>query len=230
MQALGPIAAPYPHGYAEPRRSDPPPAPAHGSMPVPVGIPHAPAPAPSEPPASAVVSVVQAPARLTAAEIFREHGAFVFRLLRRLGVPDSDLDDLTQDVFLIVHRSIDRYEERNHLRAWLYRISVREASRHRRSRPPASACDVESLTETEGPGPEASAQASEARADFDRLLSVLDEDRRTVFVLYEVEELPMEEVAATVGCPLGTAYSRLRSARKLVLAAARRLEAQRRSR
>lgn len=73
-------------------------------------------------------------------------------------------------------------------------------------------------------------QANEARADFDRLLSALDEDRRTVFVLYEVEELPMEEVATIVGCPVATAYSRLRAARKLVLAAARRLEAQRRSR
>jgi RNA polymerase sigma-70 factor (ECF subfamily) len=62
------------------------------------------------------------------------------------------------------------------------------------------------------------------------VLSILDEDRRTVFVLYEVEELPMEEVAAVVGCPLATAYSRLRSARKLVLATAKRLEAQRRSR
>lgn len=55
-------------------------------------------------------------APLTAAEIFREHGAFVFRLLRRLGVRDADLDDLTQDVFVIVYRSLDRYEDRGQLR------------------------------------------------------------------------------------------------------------------
>lgn len=165
----------------------------------------------------------------TSAEVFRDHGAFVFRLLRRLGVPDADLDDGTQDVFVIVHRSLDRYEERNQMRAWLYRICVREASRLRRSRPPASTVDVELLTEPAASSPEAAAEAREARADFDRLLAVLDEDRRTVFVLYEVEELPMEEVATVVGCPLATAYSRLRSARKLVLAAAKRLEAQRRS-
>lgn len=164
----------------------------------------------------------------TAADVFRDHGAFVFRLLRRLGVPDADLDDATQDVFVIVHRSLDRYEERNQMRAWLYRICVREASRLRRSRPPASTVDVDLLAEP-ARSPEAAAEAREARADFDRLLSVLDEDRRTVFVLYEVEELPMEEVATVVGCPLATAYSRLRSARKLVLAAAKRLEAQRRS-
>jgi RNA polymerase sigma-70 factor (ECF subfamily) len=166
----------------------------------------------------------------SSAEVFREHSAFVFRLLRRLGVPDADLDDATQDVFVIVHRSLDRYEERSHMRAWLYRICVREASRHRRKRPPAATVDVDLLTQPSGSSPEDAALASQERANFDRVLSVLDEDRRTVFVLYEVEELPMEEVAAVVGCPLATAYSRLRSARKLVLAAAKRLEAQQRSR
>jgi RNA polymerase sigma-70 factor (ECF subfamily) len=163
----------------------------------------------------------------TADEVFREHGAFVFRLLRRLGVRDADLDDLTQDVFVIVHRSLDRYEERNQMRSWLYRICVREASRHRRSRPPTGTVDVELLSSPAGSSPEDAAEANQARADFDRLLAVLDEERRAVFVLYEVEELPMEEVAEAVGCPVATAYSRLRSARKLVLAAAKRLEAKR---
>lgn len=167
---------------------------------------------------------------MSSADVFREHSAFVFRLLRRLGVPDADLDDATQDVFVIVHRSLDRYEERNQMRAWLYRICVREASHLRRKRPPLSSVDVDLLSQPAGNSPEDAAEAQEARADFDRLLAVLDDERRTVFVLYEVEELPMEEVAAVVGCPVATAYSRLRSARKLVLAAAKRLEAQRRSR
>lgn len=196
-----------------------------------------------ETPSSATVAVVaaapavatagaaaEAPARpLTSAEVFREHGAFVFRLLRRLGIADADLDDLTQDVFVSVHRALDKYEERNHLRAWLYRITVRVAASHRRSQRPTSSLDVEQLTESDAADPEETVQANQARADFDRLLAVLDEDRRTVFVLYEVEELPMEEVASVVGCPVPTAYSRLRSARKLILAAAKRLEAQRRS-
>jgi len=168
-----------------------------------------------------------AAAPMSAAEVFREHGAFVFRLLRRLGIPDADLDDLTQEVFIIVHRSLDRYQEQNQMRAWLYRIAVREASRLRRSRKPAGTVDVDTLVEPAGSSPEDAVQANEARADFDRLMGVLDEDRRNVFVLYEVEELSMEEVAKVVGCPLATAYSRLRSARQLVLAAAKRLEAQR---
>ncbi|MBX3209220.1 MAG: sigma-70 family RNA polymerase sigma factor [Labilithrix sp.] len=195
-----------------------------------------PAPAPAIPASPAVVAAgavdggaaVTAPAVTTSAGVFREYGAFVFRLLRRLGVPDADLDDLTQEVFIIVHRSLDRYEERNQMRAWLYRICVREASRHRRKRPaPASNVDVDLLSQPSGSSPEEAVQASEARADFDRLLAVLDEDRRAVFVLYEVEELSMEEVATAVGCPVATAYSRLRSARQLVVAAAKRLEAHR---
>ncbi|MBX3202602.1 MAG: sigma-70 family RNA polymerase sigma factor [Labilithrix sp.] len=197
-----------------------------------------PAPAPAIPASPALVAAgavdggaavtVTAPAVTTSAGVFREHGAFVFRLLRRLGVPDADLDDLTQEVFLIVHRCLDRYEERSQMRAWLYRICVREASRHRRKLPaPALNVDVELLSGPSGSSPEEAAQASEARADFDRLLGVLDEDRRAVFVLYEVEELSMEEVATAVGCPVPTAYSRLRSARQLVVAAARRLEAHR---
>lgn len=167
--------------------------------------------------------------RADLAEVFRENGAFVFRLLRRLGIPDADVDDVVQDVFVAVHRAWDRYEERNQLRAWLYRIAVREASRYRRSRPfPKAQVDVDELVSSGSA--DASTHAREARADFDRLLSVLDEDQRNVFVLYEVEELPMEQVAEAVGCPLATAYSRLRLARKAILAAAKRLEAQRRSR
>jgi RNA polymerase sigma-70 factor (ECF subfamily) len=174
------------------------------------------------------VAVAGAPS-ITVAEVFREHGGFVFRLLRRLGIHDADLDDLTQEVFVIVHRYLDRYEDRGQMRAWLYRIAVREASRHRRSKKPTSDVDVDTLSLESGQNPEQEMQASQARADLERLLTVLDEDRRNVFVLYEIEELPMEEVAEVVGCPVATAYSRLRSARKLVLAAAKRLEAQRRN-
>ncbi|MBN9163398.1 MAG: hypothetical protein BGO98_33105 [Myxococcales bacterium 68-20] len=166
----------------------------------------------------------------SSAELFREHGAFVWRLLRRLGVPYADLDDLTQEVFLSVHRALASYEERNQLKAWLYRIAVREAVRHRRTRPPPSSMDIEDLDEASPDCPEATAQANEARERFNRLLETLDEPRRTVFVLYEIEELTMAEVAAAVGCPLQTAYSRHNSAKKMILAAARRLEAKETSR
>jgi RNA polymerase sigma-70 factor (ECF subfamily) len=56
----------------------------------------------------------------------------------------------------------------------------------------------------------------QARAELDRILDTLSDDKRAVFVLYEIEELPMAEVAAAVGCPLQTAYSRLHAARQEV--------------
>lgn len=164
---------------------------------------------------------------LSTAELFREHGAFVWRLLRRLGVPPADRDDLTQEVFLAVHRALHTYEERNQLKAWLYRICVREAVRHLRALPKGN-MDIEELEQISPDCPEASARASEARARIERLLATLDEPRRTVFVLYEVEELTMAEVAAAVGCPLQTAYARHNSAKKHVIAAARRMEAKER--
>jgi len=162
---------------------------------------------------------------LSTAELFRAHGAFVWRLLQRLGVPAADLDDLTQEVFIAVHRALHTYEERNHLKAWLYRICVREAVRHLRALPPQGNMDIEDLEQISPDCPEASARASEARAYVERLLATLDEPRRTVFVLYEIEELTMSEVAAAVGCPLQTAYARHNSAKKHIVAAARRLVA-----
>ncbi len=65
----------------------------------------------------------------------------------------------------------------------------------------------------------------EARATLDRILDGLDDDKRAVFVLFEIEELPMTEVAMAVGCPLQTAYSRLHAARREVEAAMHRLRA-----
>jgi RNA polymerase sigma-70 factor (ECF subfamily) len=84
--------------------------------------------------------------------------------------------------------------------------------------------DIDEIDERSPDCPEATAQANQLRERFDRLLATLDEPRRTVFVLYEIEELTMAEVAAAVGCPLQTAYSRHSSAKKMILAAAKRLE------
>ncbi len=62
----------------------------------------------------------------------------------------------------------------------------------------------------------------QARVVLDRILDELDDDKRAVFVLYEIEELSMAEVADALGCPLQTAYSRLHAARKLVESAVER--------
>jgi RNA polymerase sigma-70 factor (ECF subfamily) len=156
-------------------------------------------------------------------QMFREHGPFVWRTLRRLGLSEADADDLCQEVFLIVCRRIHSFEHRSSLRTWLYGISARVAMAHRRrartqrEQPWASPPEVGT---TEGPHDQLA--EAEARALLDRALDVLDDDKRAVFVLYEIEQLSMPEVAEALECPTQTAYSRLHAAREQVQAYVRR--------
>jgi RNA polymerase sigma-70 factor (ECF subfamily) len=151
------------------------------------------------------------------ATVFREHLPFVFRALRRLGVAEGDIDDVCQEVFVVVMRKLAEFEGRSQLRTWIYGICVRSASDYRKRAPRRR----EVLTDAppEGVtlrGPHDYATEAEARDLLDRLLAELDDDKRAVFVLYEIEELPMAEVALALDCPLQTAYSRLHAARKRV--------------
>jgi RNA polymerase sigma-70 factor (ECF subfamily) len=168
-----------------------------------------------------------APARgPTAAALFHEHAAFAWRVLRRLGVGDADVDDACQEVFLTVHRRLPFFEGRSSPRTWIYGICVRVASDHRRRagarRETASARPPEGVVDAHQEDVVATRQA---RAELDRLLDSLDEDQRAAFVLYEIEELPLREVAAALGCPLQTAYSRLQAGRRSIEEALRRRRA-----
>jgi len=161
----------------------------------------------------------------TLRQVFDEHARYVWRVLRHLGVPDPELDDLCQEVFLVVHRQLPSFEARSKLSTWLYGICVRTASDYRRRArvryERASADPAASLVASRGLEPDARVAA---KHDLLQLLATLDEDKRTVLVLYEIEGLGMSEVAEIVGCPLQTAYSRLHAARALVLAAANQAE------
>ena len=150
--------------------------------------------------------------------IFREHAPYVWRALRRLGVHERDVEDICQDVFLVVHRRLDSFHGGSAVRTWLYGICIRSASdyrkrqhRHRESPAGDDLPEVSAEPEME--------EAVERRLACDRLdeaLDVLDDVKRAVFVLYELEGVLMPEVAEAVGCPLQTAYSRLYAARKIV--------------
>jgi RNA polymerase sigma-70 factor, ECF subfamily len=151
------------------------------------------------------------------ADVFRREAPFVWRALRRLGVREADVEDVCQEVFVVVHRKLSDFEGRSSLRTWIYGICARTASDYRRS----ARVRHEVVTDTP---PETTSEARqhdvlamrEARAKLDRILDQLDDDKRAVFVLYEIEELSMNEVAEALGCRLQTAYSRLHAARKIV--------------
>jgi RNA polymerase sigma-70 factor (ECF subfamily) len=164
------------------------------------------------------------------AEVFRAYSAFVWRVLLRLGVPEADVDDVAQEVFLGVHRNLARFEGRCSLRTWIYGICHRRAIDYRRRasvRPELT--DDTGVELSVGPGQERELMFEQARSRLSRLLDALDDDKRTVFVLFEIEGIPMDEVAEIVGCPLQTAYSRLYAARRRVEASLARLSVAQRS-
>jgi RNA polymerase sigma-70 factor (ECF subfamily) len=159
--------------------------------------------------------------------LFEEHGPFVIRSLRYLGVREADLDDTLQEVFLVVYQRLNDYEEKGRARAWLYsictrvaRTQLRKVGRRRESAMPAYSEESVEPTQLER------VEDREALALGHRLLDQLPPPQREVFVLYEVEDMPMAEIAQALDCPLQTAYSRLHKARARILAEVERIAAE----
>jgi RNA polymerase sigma-70 factor, ECF subfamily len=156
---------------------------------------------------------------ITFAALFETQASFVWRVLARLGIPAADLPDVSQEVFLSAHRLLPTFEQRCSVTTWLYGICMRLASTHRRRLLRRREQLASEPPERPPIGSALSADVAVQRERLERVLYDLSEDQAHVFILYELEELTMPEVAAALGCPLQTAYSRLYSARKAVLAA-----------
>jgi RNA polymerase sigma-70 factor (ECF subfamily) len=167
---------------------------------------------------------------LSVAEVYAANARYVWTSLRRLGVPPADLEDVCQEVFVVVHRKFAGFDGRSQVRTWLYGIALRCASSYRRSRARREVLSAELDAESVDAAQLESVEKKDARALLDDVLDTLDDDKRAVFVLYELEELPMSEVAEAVGCPLQTAYSRLHAARQKVKHEIARVAAREKSR
>ncbi|HET7538370.1 MAG TPA: sigma-70 family RNA polymerase sigma factor [Polyangiaceae bacterium] len=167
----------------------------------------------------------QAEARARA--LVAEHFDFVWRLLRRLGVPESDADDAAQQVFIVGTRRLADIPLGNE-RTFLYGSALRVAATFRRSaaRRERFIRGVPAEPATQVPTPHDEIERRQALAVLDRLLSTLADDLREVFVLCEIEELTAPAVAAIIGVPVGTVSSRLRRARHSFTDALERLKAQ----
>jgi RNA polymerase sigma-70 factor (ECF subfamily) len=148
------------------------------------------------------------------ARLFQAHAEEVWRFLKYLGVREHDLPDACQEVFLVAHRKLPEFRGDSAPRTWLYGISLRVAKTWRRRR------QLVSLGDDERAVLPTQEQERERRDTHELLCWALDqisEAQREVFVLHEIEELPMGEVAARVECGLFTAYSRLRLGRKALM-------------
>jgi RNA polymerase sigma-70 factor (ECF subfamily) len=151
--------------------------------------------------------------RLTA--LVQQHWDFVARLLRHLGVEDADVEDAAQQVFLTLQQKLSLVETGKE-RAFLAACALHIAARSRRQRGRRREVSDEALWELEArEDPE---RALEQRLRLERLnevLSAMSEEQRAVFVLYEIEELTLAEIAQALDVPQGTVASRLRRAREI---------------
>jgi RNA polymerase sigma-70 factor, ECF subfamily len=179
-----------------------------------------PMPSAEGPPAAGPTAAV-AP---TFEQIFHDEAAYVGRTLRYLGVREAHLEDVCQEAFVVVYRQLGQFHGGS-VRAWVRQICVRVAGNYRRSlrrraedvvaEPPEVAVRATQHGEAEG---------RQSQQRLLRALNSLSEEQRDVFVLYEIEQLTMPEIAEASGCPLQTAYSRLHAARAKVQTAMKDLD------
>lgn len=161
-------------------------------------------------------------------EVYAAHFTFVWRVLRTFGVADSALEDAAQDVFVVVHRRLSEFEGRASVRTWLARILVRVVSEHRRRyrrKESANTPMADEVLDGGGPSPADTAAQKEAARLLAEILAEMDDDRRTVFVLAEIEQMPVPEISEALSVNLNTVYSRLRLARRDYEKAVERLRA-----
>lgn len=154
--------------------------------------------------------------------VYEQYFNFVWRSARRLGVADSSLDDVVQDVFVTVYRRLSEFEGRSQLKTWIFgvlRHTVRDLRRTQR-RKPTEAMEREPVARDRSPL-EAAAQREGSKLLHEVLMS-LDEDQREVFVLAELEQMSAPEIGAALELNVNTVYSRLRSARHSFDAALKR--------
>lgn len=155
------------------------------------------------------------------AEVYESCAKLVWRNLRRLGVPDAALEDAAQDVFLVVHRRLPEFEGRSSLRTWIFGIVLRVAARHRRKARGVAVRETpipselgQALSAPAHEGPFERTLQRQATDMLHRVLEQLDDEKRALLVMVDLEQTSVAEAAEALEVNLNTAYSRLRAARR----------------
>jgi RNA polymerase sigma-70 factor, ECF subfamily len=153
--------------------------------------------------------------------VYEAHLDFVWRTVRRMGVRPADTDDVVQEVFFVVHRRLAEFEGRAQLKTWVFKILVHVVRHYWRThqRKPGDQAtdepaDTQDLAADHENSPTAALERVEALRVLDGLLAHLDEDKREVFVLAEIEQMTAAEIAEIVEANVNTVSSRLRAARQ----------------
>ena len=150
-------------------------------------------------------------------QLFHQHRADVTRLVHRMLGPSADLEDVVQEVFLQVHRSIGDFRGQAKLSTWLHRVTVNVVLMHRRaarSRPHLVRPEPDDVRPDGRIGPDEDVARRDRIRAFGRVLDRLSEKKRTVFVLHELEGMSPAEISAIVEAPVLTVRTRLFYARR----------------
>ncbi|MGV3622287.1 MAG: RNA polymerase sigma factor [Archangium sp.] len=144
--------------------------------------------------------------------LYAAHFRVVWRTLQRLGVFPAFVDDAAQEVFVTAWRRWSEFEGRSSERTWLLGIALRVASDVRRKQRPSD--EVPLKLASEAATPDVVTAAREKSKRVEALLKQLDDERREVLLLCDVEGYTIPEVAEATGTNLNTLYTRLRTARQ----------------
>ena len=153
--------------------------------------------------------------------LYEENVDFVWRSARRMGIPDANVEDVVQDVFIVVLRQLPDYDpSRATAKSWLYGIVGRVVHDYKRrfhrkeSRvSPLDEQGADRFPSSHPPPSRAAEQAEELRL-LEALLASLSPEKREVLVLSQLEEMAVPEIAACLGANVNTIYARLRAARR----------------
>ena len=154
--------------------------------------------------------------------LYDRYSAIVYRFLAAFGVPPEEREDACQEVFVAVYRSLAHFRGDARLSTWIYRIAARHSARAGRRRRVRSLLSNLLLREPPPPPAPDPSEKSERLRVLDELVSKLSPKKKLVLVLFEIEGLPIEEVAKIAECPENTAWSRLHYARAELMAMARK--------
>jgi len=153
---------------------------------------------------------------------FTSEREYVRRSLRRLGAAPADLDDLTQEVFIVLDSRWHELDLSRPLRPYLFAIALRVSSALRRKRRRELALGALEVRD-ERPRPDEAFDSAQSTALLYTALASVPAERRAVLVMHELEQVPVTEVARSLSIPLFTVYSRLRKGREELASALRRI-------
>jgi RNA polymerase sigma-70 factor (ECF subfamily) len=164
--------------------------------------------------------------------IYDEMVEYVWNVVCRMGVRPSDAEDVVQEVFMTVYRRLEDFEGRARLKTWVFSIAVHLVQHYFRTRlrkpgdrATARGTEIHVLADQRENGPASHVERMERYDALDRVLAEMDEAKRLVFVLAELEEMTLSDIGEVVGANANTVATRLRAARRAFEKALARFQA-----